>query len=199
VHVAVIHAEHQDQHHLGDEEQAEEEGEAAQRLLAPLLEREIEHLIDRLAQQIERRQHDDGREDRVEPERGVDDVGDVGADDDEGGVRDVDHVEHAERDGDADRHRGVETAEQQPGDDGVEQQVRGHGPGHRACARRGVMSSKVVADTTILPVAAALAARLRYALRQPLCSKAAGLAILHRLRSNWRKRCQHKVLRQDRG
>ncbi len=84
VHVAVVDAEHQDQHHLGDEQQAEEEGEAAQRLLAALLEREVEHLVDRLPQQVERRQHEDGGEDRVEAERGVDDVGDVGADDDEG-------------------------------------------------------------------------------------------------------------------
>ena len=36
---------------------------------------------------------------------------------------DVDDVEHAEGDRDADRDGGIEAAEQQPGDDGVDQQI----------------------------------------------------------------------------
>ncbi len=44
--VAVVDAEHEDQHHLGDEQQAEEEGEPAQRFLAALLERLVVDLID---------------------------------------------------------------------------------------------------------------------------------------------------------
>jgi len=40
-------------------------------------------------------------------------------------MRDVDHVEHAERDRDAEADGGIETAEQQPGDDGVDDQRRG--------------------------------------------------------------------------
>src|SRR5262249_9239102 len=47
----------------------------------------------------------------------------VGAQHDEGGVRDIDDVEHAEGDRDADRHYGVETAEQQPREDGVQEQL----------------------------------------------------------------------------
>ena len=38
------------------------------------------------------------------------------------GMRDVDDVEDAERDRDADRHGGVEPAEQQPGDHRVDQE-----------------------------------------------------------------------------
>ena len=55
--VAVVDAEHQDQPDLGDEQQAEEEREAAQRLLAALLERLVIDLIDRGAERVERRQH----------------------------------------------------------------------------------------------------------------------------------------------
>ena len=174
VHVAVVHAEHQDQHHLGDEQEAEEEGEPAQRLLAALLERQVEHLIDRLSQQIERRQHQDGREDRVEAERGVDDVGDVGADNDEGRVRDVDHVEHAERDRDADRHRRVEAAEQNARNDGVEQKVHAHHAHGRAGlawlgVRPGTPLSSTAASTSAPPLSvAASAARL-------VCSLAAAI------------------------
>ena len=64
-------------------------------------------------------------QDRVDAEASIDDVGDVGAEDDEGRMRDVDDVEDAERDRHADRHGGVEAAEQQPGDDGIDQQVPG--------------------------------------------------------------------------
>ena len=39
------------------------------------------------------------------------------------GMRDVDDVEHAERDRHADRHGGVEAAEQNAGDHGVDQKV----------------------------------------------------------------------------
>ena len=38
-------------------------------------------------------------------------------------MRDVDDVENAERDRDADRHRGVESAEQEAGDQRVDQQI----------------------------------------------------------------------------
>ena len=61
---------------------------------------------------------------RVEAVAAVDDVGDIGAEDDEARVGDVHHVEHPERDGDAHAHRRVEAAQQQPGDDGVQQQRR---------------------------------------------------------------------------
>ena len=45
--VAVVDAEHQDQRHFGDEQQAEEERQAAQRFLAALFERQVVDLIDR--------------------------------------------------------------------------------------------------------------------------------------------------------
>ena len=43
------------------------------------------------------------------------DVGDVGAQNDEGRMGDVDDVQHAERDRHADRDGGIEAAEQQAG------------------------------------------------------------------------------------
>ena len=46
LHVAVVDAEHQHQRDLGDEQQAEEEREPAQRILAALLERRVVDLID---------------------------------------------------------------------------------------------------------------------------------------------------------
>ena len=45
--VAVVDAEHEDQADLGDEQDAEEEREPAQRLAAALLERDVIDLIER--------------------------------------------------------------------------------------------------------------------------------------------------------
>ena len=53
-------------------------------MLAAPLERDVVDLIDRDAQHVERRQQDDAGQDRVEPEHAVDDIGGVGAEDDEG-------------------------------------------------------------------------------------------------------------------
>ena len=122
--VAIIDAEYEDQPHFGDEQQPEKEREAAQRFLAVPLEQLVIDLIDAGAQQIEHRQHDDADQDRIDPKIDIDDVGDVGAEDDEGGMGDVDDVEDAERDRNADRHRGVEPAEQDAGDHRVEQQSK---------------------------------------------------------------------------
>ncbi len=72
---------------------------------------------------MRRRQHDDTDHDRIEAEPGVDDIGDVRAEDDEGGMCDVDDVEDAERDRDAERHGGIEPAEQNAGNHGVDQQI----------------------------------------------------------------------------
>ena len=110
---AVVDAEHQVQPDLGDEQQAEEEGEAAQRFLAAFLERLVVDLIDEHAEHIKHRQHHDARDDRIDAEGDIDDIGDVGAEDDEARMRDVDDVEHAERDRHAGGHRGVESAEHQ--------------------------------------------------------------------------------------
>jgi hypothetical protein len=127
--VAVIDPEHQDQAHLGDEQDAEEEGNAAQRILPALLERQVVDLVDHGAQRIEGGQRDDARQDRVEAEPGAEEIGDVGAEDDEGGVGDVDDVENAERNRHPHRHRGIEAAEQQSGRHRIEQQVeRKHFP-----------------------------------------------------------------------
>ena len=60
------------------------------------------------------------------PRLALDDIGDVGAEEDEGRMRDVDDVEHAERDRDAGGDGGVETAEQQPGDDRIDQEIDVH-------------------------------------------------------------------------
>src|SRR6185503_12282245 len=115
-------AEYEDEHHLGNEQQAEEEREPAQGILAALLERGVVDLIDRGTERIERRQHENGGEDRIEAERLIDDVGDVGAEDDERRMRDVDDVEDAERNRHADRHRGVKAADQEAGDDRIDEQ-----------------------------------------------------------------------------
>ena len=61
LHVAIVDAEDQDQRHFGDEQQTEEEGEPAQRLLSALLERQVIDLIDQRAEIIEGRQHQDRR------------------------------------------------------------------------------------------------------------------------------------------
>ena len=122
----IVHAEHQHERDLGDEQQAEEEREAAQRFVAAPLEGDVVHLIDRRAEQIERRQRDHRRQDRIDAERRVGDVGDVGAQNDEGGMGDVDDVQHAERDRHADRDGGIEAAEQQAGHHGVAEEIEGH-------------------------------------------------------------------------
>ena len=71
----------------------------------------------------EDRGEDQAAQHRIEAERAVDHVGDVGADDDERGMGDVDDVELAEGDREAERDRRIEAAEQQARDDGVQQQL----------------------------------------------------------------------------
>jgi hypothetical protein len=122
LHVTIVDAEYEDQHHLGDEQQAEEESKPAQSVLAALLERGVVDLIDRRAERVERRQDHDGGEDRIDPEGLIDDIGDVGAEDDERRMGDIDDVEDAERNRDADRHSGVESAEQQARDNRIDEQ-----------------------------------------------------------------------------
>jgi len=123
VHRAIVDAEAHDQPDLGNEQDAEEEGQAAYRLVAPPLESLIVNLVGRHAEQVEGRQQDHGRQDRVDAEHRVADIGDVGAKQDDGRVGDVHDVEHAECDRHADRYRRIEAAEQQPGNDGVDQQI----------------------------------------------------------------------------
>jgi hypothetical protein len=95
LHIPVVDAKHQNQADFGDEQQAEKEGKAAQGLLSASLERKVVDLIDRHAQQVERRQRQTGDDDRVGARRDIQKIGDVGAEDDEGRVGDIDHVEHA--------------------------------------------------------------------------------------------------------
>ena len=108
---------------FSDEQQAEEECEAAQRVLAVFLERIVIDLIDRGPEREERRKHDDAGEDRIEAEGLIDDIGDIRAEDDECRMRDVDDVEDAERDRNSDRYRGIESAEQDARDNGIDQQL----------------------------------------------------------------------------
>jgi hypothetical protein len=122
----IVHAEHQHERDLGDEQQAEEECQAAQGLVAAPLERDVVHLIDRRAECVERRQHDHRCQDRIDPPRRVGDVGDIGAENDEGRMGDVDDVKHAERNRYADRDGGIEAAQQQAGHHGVAEEVEGH-------------------------------------------------------------------------
>ena len=119
--VAVVDAEHQDQRHLGDKQQAEEESKAAQRFLPAFFERQIVDLINRCAERKEHRQHDDADDDWIDAKIDVDEIGDVRAEDDETRMRDIDDVEHAERDRHAGGDSGVKAAEQEPRDNGVDQ------------------------------------------------------------------------------
>ena len=122
-HRSVVDTEAENERDFADEQQAEEKSDAAEALLAAPLERPVIDLVDRGAEREEDRQGDDAGHDRVDTERGVGDIGDERAEDDEGRMRQIGDVEHAKRDRDADTHRGVETAQQQPGDDGVDQQL----------------------------------------------------------------------------
>ncbi len=128
---AVVDAEHQHQRDLGDEQQAEEECEAAQCFIAASFEGDVVDLVDRGAEQIERRQREHGGQDRIHPQRRVGQVGDVGTEDDEGGMGNVDDVEHAEGDRHADRDGGIESAKQQPGHHGIAEE--GDGRFHYGC------------------------------------------------------------------
>ncbi len=66
------------------------------------------------------------------PKAAVEHIGRVGAQQDEGGLGDVGDVEHAERDRDADADRRIEAAEQDAGDDRVDQQIERNA--HRSAA-----------------------------------------------------------------
>ncbi len=67
---AVVDAEDQDQRDLADKQQAEEEGQTLDRLVAAPLEGVIVELVDRHAEHKEDRHHDDADHDRVDPESG---------------------------------------------------------------------------------------------------------------------------------
>src|SRR5207237_925479 len=121
--VTKIDAEHQDQADLGDEKNAEEEGETAQRISATPFERQVIDLIDERAECIESRQHDNADDDRVDAQPLIDDVSNVGAENDEGGMRDVDDIEDAEGNRNADGDRGVKSAEQKARDQRAHQQI----------------------------------------------------------------------------
>ena len=61
--------------------------------------------------------------DGVEAEPGVRRIGDVGTEDDEGRMGDIDDVENAEGDRNARRHGRIEAAEQEPGHYRIKQQI----------------------------------------------------------------------------
>ncbi len=121
--------------HFGDEQQAEEEGEAAQRLLSAFLEGQVIDLINQRAEIIEDRQHQNAGQDRIEAQPLVDDIGDIRPEDDEGRMRDIDDIEDAERDRYADRHGRVEAAQQDAGDQRIDQTTRREIPFRKAPLR----------------------------------------------------------------
>jgi hypothetical protein len=125
LHQAVIDTEDQHQRYLGDEQQAEEEGQSAQRLVVAALKRNVVDLIDRHSQQVESRRGDHGDGDRVQPKVSIADIGDVGSQQNERRMRDIDDVQHAEGNRDADGHGGVEPSQQQAGDKRVQQKIEG--------------------------------------------------------------------------
>jgi len=121
--IAIVDPEAEDEHDLGDEQQSEEEGEAPQRFLPMAFEGRVIESIDERAQKVERRQHDDASQNRIEADPRIEQIGEIGSEDDEGGMRDIDDVEDAERDRHPKRHRGIETAQQQARHQGVDQEI----------------------------------------------------------------------------
>jgi hypothetical protein len=124
--VTIVDAKDENQKHLSDEQQAEKKGEPAQGFLSTLFKREVVNLIDESAEYIERRQHHDAHHDGIDPELDIDDIGDVGSENDERRMGDVHDVEHAEGNRNASRDCGVESAEQKPRDNRVHQQIEGN-------------------------------------------------------------------------
>src|SRR3990172_2134339 len=124
--VTIVDAEYQDQRHFGDEQQAEEEREPAQRFLAAFFEREVVNLIDRRAERVEHRQHQDADQDRGDAVIDVDEIREVGAEDGEARTRDVDDVEYAEGNRYAGGDGRVEATEQDSCGNRIDQQIEGN-------------------------------------------------------------------------
>src|SRR6516164_7681880 len=99
---AVVDAKDQDQGHFAYKQQAKEESEALNRLLAALLEGVEIDLVHRHADQKKYRRHDDADQDRIDAEIRIDQIGDKRPEHDKGRVGDVNDVEHAEGDRHAD-------------------------------------------------------------------------------------------------
>jgi hypothetical protein len=119
-HRAVVGACGQYQRDLGDEQHAEEESEALQGGVAAALEADVIEPVEKCPQHEEGRRHDEPGHHRIQPELAVQLPGREGANDDEGGMRQVRNVEHAEGDGDAERHGGIEAAQQHASHDRVQ-------------------------------------------------------------------------------
>src|SRR5579885_1485366 len=122
----IVDAEDEQQDHFRHEQKTEEEREPAQGFLAVFLKRHVIDLVDEGAQRVESRQHQDARRDRIDAEPDIEAVSDIRAEQDEGRMRDVDDVEHAEGNRNAGRDGGIESAEQEAGDDRVDQEVDVH-------------------------------------------------------------------------
>ncbi len=120
-----------DQPDLDDEGDAEEEGEPAQAgvAAAPLEHGMIEAVEGQPDQEEHRHQQRAGQQ-RVHPVL-AEHVDAVGTQHQEGRMRDVRHVEQPEGDRQPDAHRRVEAAQQQAGDERLDQQLES------ACFRPG--------------------------------------------------------------
>src|SRR5262245_1830320 len=124
--VAIIDAENEDEHDLCHKQQPEKEGETAQRFLAALFKRQVIDLVNERAEHVEGRQHQQADHDRVNSERDIDDVGDVGTENNERRMCDIDDVEHSEGNRNTGGDSGVKSAEQKPCHDGVHQEIKGN-------------------------------------------------------------------------
>jgi hypothetical protein len=121
---ALLRPESLHQPDLDDEHNAEEKGEALQRLLSSPLEKVVVDAVDADAEHVKQRCLQHRHEQRVEAEGGADDDHGKGAGDHQRRVGDVDDVEHAEGHRQARGREGVEAAEQQAADDAVQQQLK---------------------------------------------------------------------------
>ena len=127
--IAIVNAKQQDEDNLTDEHEAKEEREASHRIVAAPLESPMIDLIDRLRPPHRRRvTTKSAATSGSSPNRSLKRKAHIGAEHHEGRMGDIGDVEQAERNGRAGGHASIESAEQNPGDDGVCEEIEGeHG------------------------------------------------------------------------
>src|ERR1039458_5496554 len=79
--------------------------------------------VERSSEKKPERRKDGHRDERIHAESIPTVIREISPDDHERGMRDIYDIEHPERDGHADCHRSVETAQENAGNDGVDEQV----------------------------------------------------------------------------
>ena len=104
---------------------AEKEGEAAQRFIVLTLETLVVKPVSAGTDQEEHGNANYSRQDRIQPPQAVEHVGDIGAQNNESRMGDIDDVELTERNGEPEAHRGIKAAQQHAGDQRIKQEIDG--------------------------------------------------------------------------